>query len=56
MILKPLKLGNGGPVGSGKTALVEWLFRSSFVFANLREGRGIDQIVKWINRELLFEN
>lgn len=28
MIPKPLKLGIGGPVGSGKTALVEWLCRS----------------------------
>jgi len=27
MIPKPLKLGIGGPVGSGKTALVEWLCR-----------------------------
>jgi urease accessory protein len=27
-----------------------------FVFTNLREGRGVDQIVKWITRELLFEN
>jgi urease accessory protein len=27
MIPKPLKIGVGGPVGSGKTALVEWLCR-----------------------------
>jgi urease accessory protein len=27
MIPKPLKIGIGGPVGSGKTALVEWLCR-----------------------------
>src|SRR5580698_3845502 len=27
-----------------------------FVFTNLREGRGVDQIVNWITRELLFEN
>jgi urease accessory protein len=27
-----------------------------FVFTNLREGRGVDQIVSWITRELLFEN
>jgi urease accessory protein len=27
MIPRPLKLGVGGPVGSGKTALVEWLCR-----------------------------
>jgi urease accessory protein len=27
-----------------------------FVFTNLREGRGVDQVVNWITRELLFEN
>jgi urease accessory protein len=27
-----------------------------FVFTNLREGRGVDSIVNWITRELLFEN
>jgi urease accessory protein len=27
-----------------------------FVFTNLREGHGVDQIVGWITRELLFEN
>lgn len=27
MIPKPLKIGVGGPVGSGKTALVEWICR-----------------------------
>jgi urease accessory protein len=27
-----------------------------FVFTNLREGRGVDQIVSWITRELFFEN
>jgi urease accessory protein len=27
-----------------------------FVFTNLREGRGVDQVVGWITRELLFEN
>ncbi|MGA2409523.1 MAG: urease accessory protein UreG [Candidatus Binataceae bacterium] len=27
-----------------------------FVFTNLREGRGVDHIVNWITRELLFEN
>jgi urease accessory protein len=26
-----------------------------FVFTNLREGKGIDQVVDWIKRELLFE-
>jgi urease accessory protein len=30
MIPKPLKLGIGGPVGSGKTALVEWLCRRMY--------------------------
>jgi urease accessory protein len=33
MIPKPLKIGIGGPVGSGKTALVEWLCR------RMQEGR-----------------
>jgi urease accessory protein len=33
MIPKPLKIGIGGPVGSGKTALVEWLCR------RMHEGR-----------------
>jgi urease accessory protein len=27
-----------------------------FVFTNLREGRGVNQVVDWITRELLFEN
>jgi urease accessory protein len=27
-----------------------------FVFTNLREGRGVDQVVSWITRELLFDN
>jgi urease accessory protein len=27
-----------------------------FVFTNLREGKGIEEIVDWINSELLFEN
>jgi urease accessory protein len=27
-----------------------------FVFTNLREGCGVDQVVDWIRRELLFES
>ncbi|MCH8296417.1 urease accessory protein UreG, partial [Candidatus Poribacteria bacterium] len=27
-----------------------------FVFTNLRQGKGVEKIVSWIQRELLFED
>ena len=83
----PLRIGIGGPVGSGKTALVdalckamrdryrlgvitndiftredmEFLVRSQalpdrpFVFTNLKSGAGLEEVVTWIQRELLYE-
>ena len=43
MIPKPPKIGVGGPVGSGKTALVEWLCRKLHGLLERVAGRNVQE-------------
>ena len=56
----PLRVGIGGPVGSGKTALCEMLCKKMrgdrpFVFTNLRKGDGVDEVIAFIRTQGLLD-
>ena len=54
---RPTRLGVGGPVGADLGVMERDARRMRgerpVIFANLKDGSGLDEVIQWVRRELL---